>query len=334
MTGHLTPRLSRRRALTLLAAGAGCALVGAATPGAAEAQVWRWRGIALGANAEMVLAHPDRALARRVTELAVAEIARLEAIFSLYRPDSALSRLNAAGHLDNPPPELVAILAAAKRYGELSGGAFDVTIQPLWRVFADHFAVRGADPAGPPQDVLARARALVDYRAISVESGRITFARAGMAVTLNGIAQGVVTDRIADLLADHGFDRVLVDIGELRAGLPPEGRSGWPLQLAGTAGDGVADLSISGMAVATSAPAGLSFGAGRFHHLIDPRGGGAANRWRQISVIAARAATADALSTALSVSDDTAADNLIAATRPHRVIQVTSSGQVWDRRLG
>ena len=47
----------------------------------------------------------------------------------------------------------------------------------------------------------------------------------GMAITLNGIAQGYITDRVADLLRNEGFDQAMVDLGEWRAlGSHPDGR--------------------------------------------------------------------------------------------------------------
>ena len=59
--------------------------------------------------------------------------------------------------------------------------------------------------------------------------GRIGFRRPGMAVTLNGVAQGYITDRVADLLRVRGFDNVLVELGEIRAlGRHPDGRPGRP----------------------------------------------------------------------------------------------------------
>src|SRR5690606_13900617 len=111
------------------------------------------------------LAHPDAVAARGLLDRCATELVRLERIFSLYRADSALSRLNAAGTLDAPPLELVELLGRAAAASDATGGAFDVTVQPLWRRYADHFAVPDADPAGPPiDDVLP----LVDWRGISV----------------------------------------------------------------------------------------------------------------------------------------------------------------------
>ena len=66
-----------------------------------------WRGVALGADAELHLLHPDRDAARRLIDSAVDELRRLETVFSLYRDDSALAVLNRQGHLNDPPADLL-----------------------------------------------------------------------------------------------------------------------------------------------------------------------------------------------------------------------------------
>ena len=116
--------VSRRRFLSL---------VSAACLAAPSAQAFRWQGTALGAQAQIVLDHPD---APAITARALAEIDRLEGIFSLYRPGSDLSRLNAAGRLAAPAFELLDCLATARRVHRVTGGRFDPTVQPLWQVLA------------------------------------------------------------------------------------------------------------------------------------------------------------------------------------------------------
>ena len=145
----------RRRFLSILASCAGLAV-----PGAARAvirpEVTTWRGTALGALASMTLVHPDRAAARAQLGSCLLEIERLEAILSLYRQDSAIVRLNAAGELHAPPHELVELLAFGLSLSHASRGAFDPTVQPLYRLYADHFAVPGADVRGPSRQVITR----------------------------------------------------------------------------------------------------------------------------------------------------------------------------------
>ena len=300
----MSPAPTRRRFIAIAAAAAGFPLAAAGVR-AETAPLHRWSGVALGAAAEIVLHGPDAARARRLIARCVAEIDRLEDVFSLYRPASALSRLNRDGRLATPPLELVALLAEARLFSERTEGAFDATVQPLWRAYAAHFAKPGADARGPAEGALAEARALVDWRAVETRPAAIRFARPGMAVTLNGIAQGYITDRVATLLQEAGMGDVLLDIGEVRAlGHHPEGRP-WRIGLRRAAAPETLarTVSLADRAVATSAGIASPFDAsGRHHHLFDPATGRPAPGAGQVSVIAPNATTADALSTALAVS--------------------------------
>jgi thiamine biosynthesis lipoprotein len=194
----------------------------------------------------------------------------------------------------------VRLLDESRRLGTLTDGAFDVTVQPLWLLYARHFATKAADPSGPRASAIAEAAARVGQDALEIAPARIAFARPGMAVTLNGIAQGYITDRVAELLRQQGLDRVLVDLGEVRAlGAHPDGRP-WRAALADPrGGPPMAELELRDRALAASAPSGFAFdAAGRFHHIFDPRSGRPAARYSSVSVLAPDATTADALSTA------------------------------------
>src|SRR5947209_20197412 len=95
--------LTRRRAVRIVAAAAGLPLIIAAVRATAPAgQLFNWQGEVLGAFSELTLWHTDAALARRTILKIRTEIERYERIFSLYRQDGEISRLNAAGKLAKP----------------------------------------------------------------------------------------------------------------------------------------------------------------------------------------------------------------------------------------
>ncbi|MCB1399623.1 MAG: FAD:protein FMN transferase [Rhodobacteraceae bacterium] len=284
--------LNRRRFLTIAAAASVAPL------GARAADIHVETGIALGAKVTLRLAHPE---ARVFAARAMAEIRRLEAIFSLYQPGSALVRLNREGRLDAPPAELLECLSLADAVHRGSGGAFDPTVQPLWQAYAE--AAQNGTKLTPATRAAALER--TGWGGVQRSAGAIAL-RPGMALTLNGIAQGLIADRVANLLRAEGLESVLIDTGEMAAlDGPPQGGA-WhvALQQGGA-------VELANRALATSAPLGMTFaGDGRTSHILDPRSGRpAAAAWRGITISAPRAALADALSTAgclLSTRDEIA----------------------------
>jgi len=296
--------IPRRRVLQLLGTAAGCLLVPQAVAGGAHAGFLHheWTGTALGALANITLYHPDPGKARSIIRACLAEIDRLEGEFSLFRPGSALCRLNRDGELPDPSLDMRRLLTEAVRFGDLSGGRFDVTVQPLWRLLAEHRITRSV----PPQADLLAALSLVDYHRIDINSRRIRFAQPGMAVTLNGIAQGYVTDRVAEMLRARGIEHVLLNLGEMRAlGSKPDGRP-WRIGVRdpGDVDQVLRKFDVIDRAVATSA------GSADLN-ILDPRTGESGSPYSSVTVVAQTATVADALSTTLFLTPPDEVEGLV-----------------------
>lgn len=320
----MTEMLSRRR---FIAIAATAALLPAAARASEPARV-RWLGKALGAKAEIVLEHPDEAVAKQALAEALAELERLEGIFSLYRADSALAQLNRDGTLAAPPADLVRIMGEAANISRLSEGAFDITIQPLWALHADALRRSGRLP---PDAAVAAARHLVDWRAVEVSPERIAFARPGMAATLNGIGQGYVTDRVSELLKRKGFVNVLVDLGEPRVLGPRADGSPWPASIRDPMLRGVPlhRIDLKDGAMATTEALGTSFpGFGKYGHLIAPASGKPALGVPSVTVLAPSASLADGLSTAIAVAGIDRAPAILAAAGAGRALVVSPDSTV------
>lgn len=325
--------LNRRRFIGISAASAGLALLPFGRSGMAEAHPVTWNGQALGARATLVIHHHDRLAAEKLVERAMAEVARLERIFSLYREDTALAELNRVGALAAPPAELVELLEISQQVWAATGGAFDPTVQPLWMLYARHFSAAGADPAGPSDEQHREVLGRVGFDKVKFSRDRVSLSRPGMALTFNGIAQGYITDRVVDLLREGGIASSLVDMGEIRTLGAKADKTPWTVAVdnAPMGDDLSATLEVVDKAVATSSVEGFRFdAAGRFNHLIDPRSGAAAGQWRSMTVVAPDATTADALSTAFSLMD---ADAIGGVVRARSGTEVLATGSEKSLRL-
>ncbi|MGO9755752.1 MAG: FAD:protein FMN transferase [Roseiarcus sp.] len=303
---------TRRRFIAITAAAGGLPLLPfAAARGAPSTNplLRVWSGAALGADATLQVHHPDPVIADRLIAASLLEVERLEKVMSLYRPDSALSRLNRDGIVDDPPFDLVQVLSESRRYGELTGGSFDVTVQPLWDLYTAHFSRPDASPDGPSAKALAAAVARIGQEALEVDANRIRLARPAMSVTLNGIGEGYITDRVVDLLRAGGVEHAMVNMGEIYAiGTHPTGQP-WSVGLEDPRAPEQIEqrIPLADRAVATSGGYGTMFDPSRrFNHLFEPRTGRTSWRWLSVSVEAATTTEADALSTAFSVMPEEA----------------------------
>lgn len=252
--------MNRRRFLSLSAA--------ALLPAPAVAH--SWRGRALGADVDVTLTGPGAQAALDTIPILLHGI---EAQFSLYR-DSALTRLNADGHLV-PDAMFADLCDLCDRLHRATDGLFDPTVQPLWRALAT-----GA-PTLP-------ARSAIGWHRVTL-GGRISLDN-GQALTFNGVAQGFAADIVRAHLTAHGFTQALVNMGEYAALGGP-----FTVGIDDPAAGQIGRTRITGVALATSSPGSLLVGGQP--HILHPKGQPA--RWSTVTVQADSAALADGLSTAL-----------------------------------
>lgn len=292
---------TRRRFLFLLGGGAGLAALGTApllgSRKLVRAERTSW---ALGADVTLVALHEDRRTAEFALDDAFAELERIEEAMSLYRPHSQLCRLNRDGVLERPDPYLVEVLRAAAAMSRRSDGAFDATVQPLWKVYADAKAAGRLPGEGSVRDAARR----IDWRKVEVAPDRIRFRAEGMAVTLNGIAQGFAADRVRAALRTRGVGHALVDTGEFGSlGRKADGTP-WTvgIQHPRRADAYVALAALEERFLSTSGDYATPFSADfRYHHILDPRTGLSPTELSSVTVLARTGMEADALTKVLFV---------------------------------
>lgn len=283
--------MNRRRFLMLSAC--------AALPHTAGATPREWRGRAMGADISLRLQGASPAQARAFFTEATRLLTRVENQFSLHC-ESDLVRLNRTGRLRFPGRDMLALLALSDRLHRATGGAFDPSVQPLWLARAE-----GRDEAG--------TRALTGWAGVIWSEAEIHLNRPGMALTLNGIAQGWAADKLAEAARRHDLTDLLIDTGEIRA----LGRREWNTGLADARGHLHRRITLRARAVATSSPTGTLIGPANAAHIL--AADGRVPLWDTISVSAPDAALADGLSTALCLMSEADAARALAALSGCRV---------------
>lgn len=302
--------INRRRFLAIAAASL-------LTPAAAAQRV-QWRGQAFGADVSISL-EGERQGAETALQAALDTMRRLESLFSLFDPASALSQLNQTGKL-HMPPEFARLVRAVDHVHTASQGLFDPTIQPL-------FAAKMMSDAQLSAEQEDRFGSLIDWSMVNHSASDISFSRQGMAITLNGIAQGFATDRVSEVLAGNGFTITVVNMGEYRSGSRIA-----PLSVQDASGRELIRFDLENAAIATSSRNGYRFADGT-GHILSPRDK-VESQWETASVVAGDATRADGFSTALVIASGTQlAEQLIETGEIKRVILQGRDGKVRDLSL-
>lgn len=219
--------------------------------------------------------------------------------FSRFRPDSSLSTLNRDRYLTDD--EVARLVRLALRLRDATGGAFEpgvgagVIEAGYDRSFELLTVARGCT-SSVREAAIARA---------TVRGQTIRLGREGR-VDLGGIAKGWTVDRVGRYLRSRGVSTYLVDAGgDILVGGAARSRPETVVQVNGTPWM----LRVGSGAIATSSTLRRVWDGprGRMHHIVDPHAGGSArSAFAWATVVAPRAALADALATALLADPDAA----------------------------
>lgn len=235
-------------------------------------------------------------------EDAFAVIGKIEALMSTYKDDSEVSILNRQGEKE-VSPETLEVIKEALKFSQITGGAFDITVEPLinlWKKAAE-------DEIIPTMQDINEVLPLVNYRNIIVEGNLIRFAKEGMQIDLGGVAKGYAVDKAIEVLKKRGIRRALVNAGGDLYALgegPKKGEWLIGVQHPEEEDQVYAQIMVKDKAVTTSGSyRRYSIIQGeRFSHIINPETG-----WTvqdvpiSVTIVAADTTTADALATGIFV---------------------------------
>lgn len=161
-------------------------------------------GTAFGTVVNITITTADEVTANRAIDAGFAEIRAVHRAASLFNVSSEVSRLNRTGWLDGPSQYFSDIIEQSDRLHAIPNGAFDSSIQPLWRLWS----------MGTPSDHdLKTALVNVGWRKLDMASKQLTL-QSGAALSFNGIAQGYAADRVMSALKKAGARSAVVDTGE------------------------------------------------------------------------------------------------------------------------
>lgn len=227
--------------------------------------------------------------------------------------------------------DIMAMLLLAKKYNELSGGAFDATVGPLMELWG----FGGNNPHVPRADKIQAALGFVGSgKLVLNERERTAFlTRSGMKLDLGAVAKGYATEKALQVLQQHGIHKALIDAG---GNIRVLGRNAhdapWSIGIKDprNADAVVAVLPLEDAAAVTSGDYYRSFEVGgkRYHHILDPRTGYPADRNMSVTVVTKDAGLADILSTVFFVLSPDSALELAGKMTGVELFLVTADGRI------
>jgi thiamine biosynthesis lipoprotein len=279
----------------------------------------------------------DEADLRGKLSKSLAEIRRLEAIMTTWRPDSEISRVNAgAGKTAvTVSPETLAVIEKSVWMSQHSEGVFDITFEAmhgLWKFDQD------LEENIPPLADVERARKLIDFRKIKIDhdARTVMLEKPGMRMSLGGIAKGYAVDAAAQVLRNEGLTAFFVQAGGdlFVQGRKPDG-SAFRVGVRDPRGkdqtDFFAMLEVVDHAFSTAGDYERGFvkNGRRYHHIIDPRTGFPATASRSVTIWAPDAFTADAIDDAVFILGPKKGLELVESLPDTGAVIVDAANKVW-----
>jgi FAD:protein FMN transferase len=245
------------------------------------------------------------------------KLAEIDRQMSTYRPNSEISRFNqaSAGEWFAVSAAVAEVVAASREISERTGGAQDVTVGPLVRLwhFGPKSGVSGEKPVAfhpPSDDAIKSARTRVGYKKLDVRIKPAALKKhvEGLEIDLSSIASGYTVDRLAETMRDHGITSFMVELGgELRASGTRADGMPWRVAIERPLAEkremkAAVPLVNAALATAGGSRHFFEFEGKRYSHIIDPATGRPVEHTlASVTVAAAKCIEADAWDTPLVV---------------------------------
>lgn len=261
----------------------------------------------MGTKINIVLYAPDAATANHAFQAAFRRIAALEKIMSDYDPESEVLQLCRKAPTPEPvsvSDELCRVLARSLELSERTGGAFDVTVGPLtklWRRARRRVQL-------PDEERLQEAKSSVGYHFLRLDERtcKVALLRPNMRIDLGGIAKGFAADEAIAVLKNKGIASALINAGgDITVSEAPPGTTGWKVAVAPLEPNQPPRhiLQLCNASIATSGDTWqfVEIDGVRYSHIVDPRTGIGLTTHSSVSVVAPTGLDADGLASAVSV---------------------------------
>jgi thiamine biosynthesis lipoprotein len=281
----------------------------------------------MGTIVTITVYNEDKQSAENAIEEAFNEIKRIENILSSYINTSEVYLLNKNKKIDQASNELIYVIGKSLRYGDLSYGAFDITVQPILDLYTRTFKELNRPPT---DNEIKETQRLVNYGQILIKN-KYAELKPNMKITLGGIAKGYIIDKAIEVLKNNNITHALVNAGGDMRAIGNKGEDNWQIALQNPRDkkDLITTIQLNNNAVATSGDYERYFDdTKKFHHIVDPRTGYSATELISVTIITDKAIDADALATSVFVLGKVKGLELIESLKDTEGLIITSEKEI------
>ncbi len=284
----------------------------------------------MGTRIVVELWSDDEAAGRAAIDAVLAEMRRIDASMSTYKPTSELSLVNAQAATKpvKISQELLDLLRTSIEYSKITKGAFDITYASVGYMYDYRERVR------PDEEQIEGALPGINYRHLILDPAARTvkFAREGVRIDLGGIGKGHAVDRGIAVLQAHGIEHALVTAGGDSRIIGDRFGNPWVVGIRhpDRKDEVIARIPLEDAAISTSGDYERYFDENgvRYHHIIDPKTGHSASKVRSATIIGPTATRTDGLSKTAFVLGPERAIEIYNGLEDIDAVLVTPDGRV------
>lgn len=268
----------------------------------------------MGTIGALTIDAPTEAAREEASDRAQAAIREVETRCNIFNPESELSRLNASAFQQEfvCSPLLWEVLCEAKRFYEYSGGAFDVTVKPLMKLWGFHRKRSTLPTAAEIEET--RKKVGFDKIRLNPEKRSVRFLCDGIGIDLGGIAKGFALDKAAETLRQCGIGNAVINLGGNIRCMTPSGRKDRII--------GIRDpvhtekvlerIPMRNNCIATSGDYEryVIIEGKHYTHIIDTKTGCPVSDMLSVTIITPRGVDSDALSTSIFIRGESFAEKV------------------------
>ena len=261
----------------------------------------------MGNRFEISAVSEDETWAQARIDEAIAEIQRIEALFTTFNDNSQTNRINANAGISpvKVDREVFELVKRSLRISEVTQGAFDITYgsidKSLWNFDTQMTAL-------PDSKTARQMVRLINYRNVILDEaeGSVFLKEKGMRIGFGGIGKGYAAEMAKRLMIQRGVENGIVNAsGDLTTwGTQPNGEP-WTIGIAhpDAKEQPFSYFNISNISVATSGnyEKYVMIGGKKYSHTIDPKTGLPVAGIKSVTIICPNAEIADAMATPVTV---------------------------------